>query len=242
MPKNAKTYVAIVVAAGAAILLFAAGSWSSANVRQFALFLGLAALASTCKVRIPGMETTMSPNFVFLLLSIVTCRLSEVVVIGLTAALVQSCWRAKKVRALQVSFSAAALVVSSCFAYVTAHFLLARGGADTPVPLIILAGAFYLPLNTALVAAVVALVERKPVKRVARACYEHVFPYFIEGILFAGLVSGAFDRSAAWKAAMVLMPVVVLGYLYAASRKSAMPHQGQAFVSPAGEQELVETR
>src|SRR5260221_5082104 len=108
MPKNAKTYVAIVVAAGAAILLFAAGSWSSANVRQFALFLGLAALASTCKVRIPGMETTMSPNFVFLLLSIVTCRLSEVVVIGLTAALVQSCWRGTTGSALPIRFYAAA--------------------------------------------------------------------------------------------------------------------------------------
>src|SRR5882672_508153 len=239
MPKNARTYIAIVIAGGIAILLFAAGAWSSADVRQFALFLGLTALASACKVRIPGMETTMSPNFVFLLLSIVTCRLSEVVIIGLTAALVQSCWRAKKVRALQVSFSAAALVVSSCFAYVTAHFLLARGGADTPVPLIILAGAFYLPLNTALVAAVVALVERSSIRHVARTCYEHVFPYFVGGILFAGLVSGAFDRSAAWKAAGVLMPVVMLGYLYAASRKSVMPQQ-QAFASPAGEEELVE--
>lgn len=242
MPNNAKTYVALVVAVGIAILLFAAGSWSTANVRQFALFLGLAALASTCKVKIPGMETTMSPNFVFLLLSMVTCRFSEVVVIGLAAALVQSLWRAKRVRAVQVSFSAAALVVSSCFAYVASHFLLLRAGANTPVPLLILAGAFYLPLNTALVAAVVALVERKSVGLVARTCYEHVFPYFIGGILFAGLVSGAFDRSTAWKGALALLPVVVLGYLYVASRKSVMPHQPSGFASRAEEEDLVETR
>ena len=242
MPRNAKTYIAIVIAAGVAILLFAAGSWSSASARQFALFLGLAALASTCKVKIPGMETTMSPNFVFLLLSMVTCRFAEVVVIGLAAALVQSLWRAKKVRAVQVSFSAAALVVSACFAYSAAHFLLGRGGAELPVPLLILAGAFYLPLNTALVAAVIALVERKSVGHVARACYEHVFPYFIGGILFAGLVSGAFDRTAAWKGALLLTPVVVLGYLYVASRKSGMPHHQQAFAAPAAEEDLIETR
>jgi hypothetical protein len=242
MPKNAKTYIAIVIAAGAAILLFAAGSWSSASVRQFALFLGLAALASTCKVKIPGMETTMSPNFIFLLLSMVTCRFAEVVVIGLTAAFVQSFWRAKKVRAVQVSFSAAALVISSCFAYAAAHFLLGRSGADTPVPLLILAGAFYLPLNTALVAAVVALVERKSVGHVARTCYEHVFPYFIGGTFFAGLVSGAFDRSVSWKGAVVLLPIVVLGYLYVATRKSPMRHKEAAYASPAEEEELAVTR
>jgi hypothetical protein len=172
----------------------------------------------------------------------VTCRFAEVVIIGLTAALVQSFWRAKKVRAVQVSFSAAALVISSCFAYAAAHFLLGRGGADTPVPLLVLAGAFYLPLNTALVAAVVALVERKSVRHVARACYEHVFPYFIGGILFAGLVSGAFDRSVAWKGALILLPVVVLGYFYVASRKTVMPHQKPAFAPHVEEKELVESR
>jgi len=86
------------------------------------------------------------------------------------------------------------------------------------------AGAFYLPLNTAFIAAVIALVERKSVGHVARACYEHVFPYFIGGILFAGLVSGAFDRTATWKGALLLTPVVALGCLYVASRKSDMPH------------------
>src|SRR5215467_7756078 len=114
MPRVAKAYIALVVASGTTVLLFAAGSWSSANLRQFVIYLGLAALASTFKIRIPGMECTMSPNFVFLLLGMATCTFSELVAISLTAALVQSLWAsAKSPRFVQVAFSGAALVLSS---------------------------------------------------------------------------------------------------------------------------------
>ncbi|HKD50269.1 MAG TPA: hypothetical protein VKB90_05705, partial [Candidatus Acidoferrum sp.] len=90
MSKIAKSYIALVIASGMALLLLAAGSWSSANLKQFALYLGLAALASALKVRIPGMESTVSPNFVFLLLGMVALPFSQVAVISLVAALVQS--------------------------------------------------------------------------------------------------------------------------------------------------------
>src|SRR5271157_127554 len=108
MPKTAKTYIALVIGSGAAVLLLAAGSWPSAGLQQFVIYLGLAALASTLKLRIPGLEGTMSPNFVFLLLGMASCRFSEVIVISLAAALVQSFWSAaKRPRLVQVAFSAA---------------------------------------------------------------------------------------------------------------------------------------
>src|SRR5215470_8785572 len=111
MSKIAKTYIALIIAAGTLLLLLAAGSWSSANLKQFVIFLGLAALASTLKVRIPGMESTMSPNFVFLLLGMVALPFSQVVAVALIAALVQSLWAsAKRPQPVQVAFSAAALI------------------------------------------------------------------------------------------------------------------------------------
>src|SRR5215831_19008937 len=60
--RTAKAYITLVIVSGTLILLLAAGSWSSTNLKQFIIFLGLAALASTLKVRIPGIEGTMSPN------------------------------------------------------------------------------------------------------------------------------------------------------------------------------------
>ena len=219
MPKAAKVYIALVIASGTTVLLFAAGSWTSASLGQFAIYLGLAALAATLKVRIPGLEGTMSPSFVFLLLGMTACHFSEVVAITLTAALVQLLWAAKQPRIVQVTFSSAALVLSAAIAYEATHLLLGRSGIDSPVALVVVAGGLYLPLNTALVAAAVGLVEGKSVAHVARTCYEYVFPYFMGGIVLAGMVTGAFARSLVWKGAVILLPIVILGYLYSVNSK-----------------------
>src|SRR5271165_7035844 len=207
MPRTAKIYIAMIIGAGAAVVLMAAGSWSSASVPQFVMLLGFAAVASTFKLRIPGLESTMSPNFVFLLLAMLCCSVSEVVAVALVAALVQSLWAAKRARLIQVAFSAAALVLSASAAFQLSNFLLGSSALHSPVVFAILAGSIYLPLNTGLVACVIGLVEGRSVMQVARNCYECVFPYFMGGIVFAGLVSGAFSRSTVWQGASVLFPM-----------------------------------
>jgi hypothetical protein len=176
MPRIAKAYIALIVVSGTTVLLLAAGSWSSGGYRQFAVYLGLAAIASTLKIRIPGVDGTLSPNFIFLLLGMAFCRFSEVAAISLAAALVQSLWAAKQPQLVKVTFSAATLVLSSCVAYQASHFLLGRSAADSPVALVILASGLYVPLNTALIAAVIGLIDGRPVAQVARTCYEYVSP------------------------------------------------------------------
>lgn len=74
----------------------------------------------------------------------------------------------------------------------------------------ILGGSVYFPLNSALVSIVIGLVEGQPLKQVFRRCYVWVFPYFMLGIAFAGLVSGVYAPSAVWKGALVLLPTMVL--------------------------------
>ena len=215
MPRTAKTYIAIVIASGATLLLLATGTWSSTDFRQFALFIGLAALASTLKVRIPGLELTVSPNFVFLLLGIVALPFSQVVAMSLAAALVQSLWAsAKHPRLVQVAFSAATLVVSGSAAYAVSHFLLAAFRMESTVACAIVAGCIYFPLNSVLVSIVVGLVDGQPVKQVCQHCYEWVFPYFMGGIAFAGMLSGAYVPSAIWKGALDLIPIAVLAHVY----------------------------
>jgi hypothetical protein len=239
MPRIAKTYIALIVASGTTVLLLAAGSWSTGSLRQFAIYLGLAAVASTLKIRIPGIESTLSPNFVFLLLGMAFCRFSEIAVISLAAALVQSLWATKQARIVQVTFSAATLVLSASVAYQASHFLLGPSAVDSPVALVILAGSLYLPLNTALVSAVIGLVDGQPFTKIAQTCYECVFPYFMGGIVFAGLVSGAFSRYTVWKGALVLMPIVILGYMYSLSRTAAVA-PGAVQLTLTEDEELVE--
>jgi hypothetical protein len=214
MTRAAKAYIALILSSGATILLLAVGSWSSANLLLFLVFLGFAAVSSTLKLHIPGIEGTMSPNFVFLLLAMAFCSYSQVMAITFVAALFQSLWAARAPRLVQVTFSAAAILVSASIAFQSSQFLFGPGPRNSPVAFVVFAGSLYLAFNTALVSAVIGLVEGKPLAQVARTCFECVFPYFATGILFAGLVSGAFNRSTAWASAIALFPVVVLGYLY----------------------------
>jgi hypothetical protein len=240
MPRTARIYISLIVSSGAAVLLIAAGSWTSASLSQFVMLLGFASVSSTLKIRIPGLESTMSPNFIFLLLSMLCCSFSEVAAIALVAALVQSLWAAKRPRLVQVAFSAAALVVSATIAFQLAHLLLGSGSSIAPLVFAILAGTLYLPLNTALISAVIGLVEGRPSFEVARICYECVFPYFMGGLLFAGMVSGAFSRSNVWQGAAVLFPVAVLGYLYFLSRTPTLtPTQFQSAHLPTEDKELI---
>lgn len=242
MPRTAKIYIGLIICAGTAVLLFAAGTWTSANLPQFLILTGLAAVASALKVRIPGLESTLSPNFLFLLLAMLCCSFSELVVMTLVAALVQSLWWAKNPRLVQVAFSAAALILSASAAFASTRLFLGANASHAPLVFAIIAGTLYLPLNTALISAVIALVEGRQVLQVARTCYENVFPYFMGGIAFAGMVGGAFAQSAIWQGAAVLFPVVVLGYLYSLSRvpSSAGASSHKLSKAPVEDRELVE--
>ena len=240
MSKMAKSYITLVIASGMALLLLAAGSWSSANLRQFTIYLGLAALASALKVRIPGMEGTISPNFVFLLLGMVALPFSQVAVISLAAALVQSLSAsAKRPRLIQVAFNAAALVLTSALAYKFAHLVLA-GTTDSAVVCVILAGSIYIPVNSGLVSMVIGLAEGQPFKQVCLRCYQWAFPYFMGGIAFAGLVSGAYAPGMLWKGALVLLPATVLSYLYFANHAARIASAPMPVSAASEEEEYAE--
>ncbi len=170
----------------------------------------------------PGIEISMSPNFVFLVFGMVFCSFSEVIAMTLVAALVQSLWTAKQPRLVQVASSAAALVLSASVAYQASYLFLGQSAINSPVALVILAGGLYLSINTALVSSVIGLVDSKPMAQIRGICYQNMVPSFMGGIVFVGLMSGAFSRPAAWRGAIVLLPVIVLGYLYLLSRAAAV--------------------
>jgi hypothetical protein len=239
MPRTAKVYIALILASGAAILLVAAGSWSATNFPRFLTLLGFAAIASTLKLRIPGVEGTMSLNFVFLLLAMLTCTFSQVIVIALVCALVQSLWAAKSPRLVQIAFSGAALVLSAAAARESAYLLFGPDVTHSPVPFVILAGSIYLALNTAIVSAVIGLAEGKPLTQVLGRCFQCIFPYFTGGIMLAGLVSSAILSSPVWSGAMAIVPIIVLGYLYLENRTQTGPPPAMQPTSKH-EEELVE--
>jgi len=242
MPTAAKTYIALVLTAGAAVLFYAARTWSPASLASFAAFLALTLIASTLKTRIPGMAGTMSPNFAFLLIGMVSFTFSEVIVASFAAALLQCIWRPKRqLQLVQVLFSAAMLPISCAASFWSAHAIINYLSPGSSVALVILAGCFYLSLNTALVSIVIGLVEGQGFQQVWQDCYDAVFPGFLVGVLLTGLLAGSVAETVAWRKSLLLLPAVVLGHLYLLSRHRGMPVAKYQMEELQQEEELVGT-
>lgn len=214
MPNKAKSYIACTVAIGLAILAAAIFRWPSSDVPRYLTYFLLGLVASTLKVRLPGIEGTMSVNFLFILIGVAEFSFSETVALACAAAVIQSFWKAKRrPMPVQVIFNAACLAISSGLAYSASHFALAAANANSLPVLMALAASLFFVTNTGLVATVVCLVEERPLKEAWERCYSSAFPYYLVGAAIAGLISVS-SRSAGWKVSLLALPLMYLTHVY----------------------------
>jgi len=214
MPSSAKAYIAFLAALAVAVLVVVAAQWNPADFQRFVLFFALAMLASGMKIRLPGFKTTISLNFVFVLVGIALFSFGETVLIGLGGALVQSLWKSQtRPKPVQVLFNAACLTVCTAAAFAASHYVLALLSLYSLPAMMVLGAAVYVALNTGLVSLVISLVEQRPLRELWSTCYEWTFPYFLLGAAVAGLASLA-GRSTTWGAALLVLPAMYFVFLY----------------------------
>ena len=213
MPKHALAYAWAVCAVGAAVAVSAAFLWQSAGAAALLTCLGLAALASTFKVTLPGLTGTISPGFVLLLVALARLSWSETVGIGVASALVQSLWRAKRRPAgLQIGFNAATMAISGGFAYGVSHGLAQTAG--DPMLLLAVSGVALLVTNTLIVSSILCLLKDAPLSTVWRSLQPRAVPYYLAGGLLAGVWSRA-DLTAGYGVALMAgVSVYLLGLCY----------------------------
>src|SRR5258708_34896022 len=114
MPKNAKLYISLIIVLATGVLAASmAMGWHSEDGGKFAVYVLLACLVSTWKVRLPGMHGTMSVNFLFILIGVADLSLQETLVMGMLATLVQCLWKTRRrPKALQLLFNESAMALS----------------------------------------------------------------------------------------------------------------------------------
>jgi hypothetical protein len=214
MPSLAKTYIALIAAVAAAALTVAAYQWKPENLGHFVQFFALAMVASAMKVRLPGFKTTISLNFVFILIGIALFSFGETVLIGLGGALVQSLWKSQsRPKPVQVLFNAACLTVCTAAAFWASHGILAVLGLNSFAAMMVLGACVYVVLNTGLVSLVIALAEGQSIKQIWLSCYEWTLPYFLVGAAVAGLASAA-GHGAPWGVTLLVVPAMYFVYVY----------------------------
>jgi hypothetical protein len=215
MPATAKIYIGLVIALGFSLLtgclLFQA---QFPDLPRYFSYLVLAALASTLKVRLPGLTGTMSVNFLFILIGIADLTLAETLAMGCAATVIQCVWRAKRrPRIVQTVFNIAALILSIGVAYQVSHFILALARTESLCALLVLAACSYFVSNTLLISGVLCLVEGKPLKKIWQQCFLWTFPYYLIGSAIAGLV-GVSNRAVGWEVSLLILPLMYLVYLF----------------------------
>lgn len=214
MPSIAKIYIAITAALATIVLAVVASRWNPEHLSQFAVFFALAMLASGMKIRLPGLKTTISTNFVFILSGIVMFSFGETVLIGLGGALVQSLWKAQqKPKAVQIIFNGACLTVCAAAAFMAAHTLPGLVGSTSTVAMMAVGSCVYVILNTGMVSLVVSLAEGHTLNQIWSQCYEWTFPYFVVGALVAGLAN-ATGQGINFGGTLLVVPSMYFVYVY----------------------------
>ncbi len=207
-----KAFVGITASIGVVVLVSSLAHWQSHDLVRLACYLAVAVLASGLKVQLPGIDGTMSVNFLFILLGVLELSLPETLLIGCTASLVQSVWQARKrIDPVKVLFNVAGMMANASFlTYVSYHWLLARFGTNKPILLMLAALVFFFA-NTLPISVVIALTEGKSARRVWSECYFWSFPYYLVGAAAVGLV-GIVNGAAGWETSLLVLPLIYWVY------------------------------
>jgi hypothetical protein len=214
MPSLAKVYVATIGALAVAVLGVVAHRWNPENLGHFVLFFALAMVASAMKIRLPGLKTTISTNFAFILIGIALFSFGETVLFGLGGALVQSLWKPlQRPRPVQIFFNGACLTVCTAAAFWTSHAASAFVGSNSAVAMTVVGACVYVVLNTGLVSLVISLAEGQSLKHVWPQCYEWTFPYFLLGAAVAGLASAG-GHGTNLGITLLVVPAMYFVYIY----------------------------
>ncbi|MGD0760880.1 MAG: HD domain-containing phosphohydrolase [Candidatus Sulfotelmatobacter sp.] len=206
-----KSFVGLTALSGTAVLVYSLWHWQSADLTRFICYLAVALLASVLKVQLPGIDGTMSVNFLFILMGVMELSLAETLVIGCAATLLQSIWHlGKRLDPVKVIFNVGMMTNASALTYVSYHWLAFRGGGNKPILLMVAALIFFFA-NTLPISVVIALTEGKSSRRVWAECYFWSFPYYLVGAAAVGLV-GVVNRQAGWATSLLVLPLIYWVY------------------------------
>src|SRR5580692_2845152 len=207
-----KAFVGATASLGVVVLGYACLHWQSQDLLRFACYLAVAVLASGLKVQLPGIDGTMSVNFLFILLGVMELSLSETLVIGCTATVVQSLWQARnRPDPIKVLFNVFGMMANAtALSYTSYHWLEPKMGNNKPMLLMLAALVFFLA-NTLPISVVIGLTENKTSRKVWSECYFWSFPYYLVGAAVVGLV-GIVNRRAGWQTSLLVLPVIYWVY------------------------------
>jgi putative nucleotidyltransferase with HDIG domain len=201
-----RVYIAGMALAAAGIFAYAFSHWQPIDPVKFACYLAAGLLASSLKVSLPGIEGTMSMNYLLTLLCILELSLPETLVIVLVKTLAQFYWKpARQPKPVQLVFNLSQVAVSTTAAYAIYKLCLVHVFHGSSPAALLVAAITHFAGNTIAMSIILGLTEDKPVKKVWTEIYLWSFPYYMVGAAIAGLVS-YLNRHIGWQGSLLVLP------------------------------------
>ncbi len=212
MSGYARSFIAVVVATGIGCMAYGVLHPAPTELVRFFCYLGIALMASGMKVRLPGINGTMSVSFLFVLLGVLDLTYPETITLAAVATLVQCYWKLRrKPHWIQVLFNLCSTTLAAGAAYGLYHFAALHLEHSFAPVLLVFAACTYFLCNTVPVAIVIALTEHKSLAKIWKECYFWSFPYYLIGAGIAGVVSWT-NRALSWQMSLLVLPVVYAMY------------------------------
>jgi diguanylate cyclase (GGDEF)-like protein/putative nucleotidyltransferase with HDIG domain len=203
---RAKAYIATVSVIGWVVLGFSVMHWQMTDVWRTLCYVLLAVLASSLKVRLPGVTGTMSVIFLFVLIGNIELSFGETVLLASLATVAQIFWNPSvRPKPIQVIFNIASMAMASAMSWQTFHWSI-QNVKNLPVALALSTTVFFIS-NTGVISGVLALTERKSLQKLWYECYFWSFPYYMIGAAIAGLLSAA-NHAVGWQMTLLVLPVI----------------------------------
>ena len=207
-----RVVIAGLASAAFGIFVFAFAHWHISDPVKFVSYLVAALLASALKVGLPGIEGTLSVNFIFTQLGILELSLPETLLIGLAGTVGQFYWRpARQIKPIQLIFNVSQVAVCSAAAY-GAYQLMATRVLHAPGPLALVVAAITQFLcNTTALSTIIGLTEDKSIRKVWGENQLWLLPYYMVGAAAAGLVH-FLNGHIGWQSSLLVLPPIYLLY------------------------------
>jgi diguanylate cyclase (GGDEF)-like protein/putative nucleotidyltransferase with HDIG domain len=212
MSIRARLFIGATAALGMWALVDSLWHWQTVDLSRFVCYLLIAVIASSLKIQLPGIDGTMSVNFLFILLGVIELNLPETLVLGCTATLAQCVLGARqKPIPIKVIFNVfgmmANAIVLSYFAYQDLQRLL---GAGT-LPLLLITALVFFLANTIPVAVIISVTEGKPAHKVWGECHFWSFPFYMVGAAVVFAV-GFLSKHVGWQTSILTLSLVYWVY------------------------------
>ena len=206
LPVRARLYIACIGIAGLSGAISTFHGWTPHFTVVFFVYLVMAVASSEMKVMLPGVNGSLSVNYVSTLLAMLQFQTPETLLLATIAVTTQTILHAKtSSRILHVFFNISSIsltVLSATYIYRQPWFV---GTPEGQFIRLLLACVVYFMMNALSVCIVIALTEGRSIRAVWKECYSWSFPFYLVGASLAEMVHLSIERLG-WTFTVALIP------------------------------------